>query len=269
MGLDALFGKSRVLIGMVHLGPLPGSPGYLGSMAEVIRRAVEDALALESGGLDGAVVENFGDTPFYPERVPPETVAAMAVALAEVRRAVRFPLGANALRNDAGAALALAAACGAAFVRVNVHSGASVTDQGLVQGRAHETLRLRERLWARAPEDAPLVFADVDVKHASPLGTFDLGQAAADTYYRGRADVLLVTGRGTGRETSMDDVRRVREAVPEAPVLVASGVTDRTVARAVREAHGALVGTWLKRDGQVDAPVDRERVRALVEAAKG
>jgi hypothetical protein len=260
MGLEALFGKPRVLIGMVHLGPLPGSPGYLGSMESLTRRAVEDALALESGGMDGAVVENFGDAPFYPERVPAETVAAMAVVLAEVRRAV--------LRNDAAAALALAAACAAAFVRVNVHSGASITDQGLIQGRAHETLRLRERLWARAPEDAPLVLADVDVKHASRLGRLDLGQTAQDTFRRGRADVLLVTGAATGREASFDDLRQVREAVPEAPVLVASGVSDLTVARALREAHGALVGTWLKRDGHVDAAVDRERVRALVEAAR-
>jgi uncharacterized protein len=269
MGLEALFGKPRVLVGMVHLGALPGSPGYQGAMEDLVRRAVEDALALESGGLDGAVVENFFDTPFYPDAAPPETVAAMAVILAEVRRAVRFPVGANVLRNDAAAALGLAAACGAEFIRVNVHTGASVTDQGLVQGRAHETLRLRERLWAGVDDAAPLIFADVDVKHASPLSPYDLGQMAEDTFRRGRADVLLVTGSGTGREASFDDLRRVREAVPEAPVLVASGVTDRTVARAIREAHGALVGSWLKRDGQVASPVDRERVRALVEAAKG
>lgn len=269
MGLEGLFGKPRVLVGMVHLGALPGSPGSQDSMEELVRRAVEDALALESGGMDGAVVENFFDAPYYPDAAPAETVAAMAVILAEVRRAVRFPVGANVLRNDAAAALALAAACGAEFIRVNVHTGASVTDQGLVQGRAHETLRLRERLWARADDQAPLLFADVDVKHASPLAPYDLGQMAEDTFRRGRADVLLVTGGGTGREASYDDVRRVREAVPEAPVLVASGVTDRTVARALREAHGALVGSWLKRDGRVAAPVDRERVRALVEAAKG
>jgi membrane complex biogenesis BtpA family protein len=268
MSLEACFGKPRVLLGVVHLLPLPGSPGYLGSMDAIIERALADARALEGGGLDGAVVENFGDAPFYPERVPSETVAAMAVALAEMRGTVGFPLGINVLRNDAHAAHALAAVCGAKFVRVNIHTGAAVTDQGVIHGRAHETLRLRESLWATEPGKRPLLFADVAVKHATPLGAADLAQMAEDTFRRGGADVLLVTGSGTGKETSFDDVQSIREVVPEAPVLVASGITDRTVARAVREAHGAIVGSWLKRDGKVQEPVDTGRVRALVEAAR-
>jgi len=269
MPLESLFGKPRVVVGMVHLGALPGSPHYAGSLERVIEAALADARALEEAGLDGLVVENFGDVPFHAEHVPSETVAAMAVALAAIGSAVRFPLGVNVLRNDARSALGLCAATRASFVRVNVHVGASVTDQGLVQGRAAETLRERSRLWAGAPESAPFVFADVDVKHASPLGIADLTLLAEDTYARGGADVLLVTGSGTGKEASFDDVRRVRQAVPDAPVLVASGVTDRTLARALQEAHGAIVGTWLKRDGKVGNPVDPARARALVAAARG
>jgi uncharacterized protein len=268
MPLESLFGKPRVVIGMVHLGALPGSPHFAGSLDQVVEAAVADARALEEAGLDGVVVENFGDVPFFAERVPPETVAAMAVALTAIGAATRFPLGANVLRNDARAALGLCAATRASFVRVNVHVGASVTDQGWVEGRAAETLRERSRLWAGAAGSAPLLFADVDVKHARPLGESDLGRIAEDTYERGRADVLLVTGSGTGKEASFEDLRRVRQAVPEAPVLVASGVTDRTVSRALSEAHGAIVGTWLKSDGRVGNPVDPARARALVAAAR-
>ena len=269
MPLESLFGKPRIVIGMVHLGALPGSPHYAGALDRVIEAALADARALEEAGLDGLVVENFGDVPFHAEHVPAETVAAMAVALVAIGSAVRFPIGVNVLRNDVRSALGLCAATRASFVRVNVHVGASVTDQGLVQGRAAETLRERSRLWAGAPESAPFVFADVDVKHASPLGTADTALLAEDTYARGGADVLLVTGSGTGKEASFDDVRRVRQAVPDAPVLVASGVTDRTLARALQEAHGAIVGTWLKRDGKVGNPVDPARARALVAAARG
>jgi len=269
MPLESLFGKPRVVIGMVHLGALPGSPHYAGSLDRVVEAAVADARAIEEAGLDGIVVENFGDVPFHAEQVPSETVAAMAVALAALGGVVRFPIGVNVLRNDVRSALGLCAATRASFVRVNVHVGASVTDQGLLQGRAAETLRERSRLWAGALENAPLVFADVDVKHASPLGISDLALIAEDTYARGGADVLLVTGSGTGKETSFEDVRRVRQAVPEAPVLVASGVTDRTLARALQEAHGAIVGTWLKRDGKVGNPVDPLRARALVAVARG
>ena len=269
MGLESLFGKPRVLIGMVHLGPLPGSPRWGGSLDQVIAAAVEDAHALAEGGLDGLVVENFGDTPFYADHVPAETIAAMALAVVSVRAATPFPIGVNVLRNDARAALGLCAATGAHFVRVNVHVGASATDQGVIQGHAAETLRERSRLWAGAPDRAPLLFADVDVKHARPLGESDLALLAEDTYTRGDADALLVTGSGTGKEASFDDVLRVRDAVPDAPVLVASGVNERTVARAMHEAHGAIVGTWLKRDGRVDQPVDPARVRALVAASRG
>jgi len=112
------------------------------------------------------------------------------------------------------------------------------------------------------------IFADVDVKHASPLAPYDLGQMAEDTFRRGRADVLLVTGAAPAARPPTTTCGGARGGARSA-VLVASGVTDRTVARALREAHGALVGSWLKRDGRVAAPVDRERVRALVEAAKG
>jgi membrane complex biogenesis BtpA family protein len=268
MTLENCFGKSRVLLGVVHLPPLPGSPNYSGSMEQILEYALADARALEEGGLDGAVVENFGDTPFLPDSVPPETVASMAVVLAEIRRQNGFPLGVNLLRNDAHGALALSAACGAQFIRVNIHTGTAATDQGVISGKAHETLRLRDSLWARDAERKPLIFADVAVKHATPIGTPALEQMAEDTFHRGGADVLLVTGEGTGKETSFDDVQRIRQAVPEAPVLIASGITDQTVARAVREAHGAIIGSWLKRDGRVHEPVDVKRVRAIVEAAR-
>ena len=269
MGLEAVFGKPSALLGMVHLGPLPGSPRFAGSLDNVVAAALTDARVLEECGLDGLVVENFGDTPFHAERVPPETIAAMAIAVSALRAAVHFPIGVNVLRNDARAALGLCAATGASFLRVNVHVGASATDQGVIEGRAAETLRERARLWAGFAAPAPLLFADVDVKHARPLGETDLGRLAEDTYERGGADVLLVTGSGTGKEASFDDARRVREGAPEAPVLIASGITDRTVGRALREAHGAIVGTWLKRDGRVGNPVDPARVRALVAAARG
>ncbi len=267
LGLDLVFGKPRVLLGVVHLLPLPGSPGYRGSMDEILERAMSDAHALETYGMDGAVIENFGDAPFFPGRVPAETVAAMARVVTELARARKFPLGVNVLRNDAEAALGVAAACDARFVRINVHVGASLTDQGIVQGEAHLTLRRRKALWPDG-QRWPLLFCDVDVKHAAPLAPRDIGDWAEDTYRRGDADVLLVTGRGTGKEPTWADVKRVREAVPEAVVLVASGVTEATVGRALSEAHGAIVGSALERDGRAGGPVDPNRVRSLVEAAK-
>ncbi|MBI2467334.1 MAG: BtpA/SgcQ family protein [Candidatus Rokubacteria bacterium] len=248
---------------MVHLAPLPGSPRWDGSLAAVVERAVADARALEAGGFDACLVENWGDAPFSAGRVDPAAVAAMAVAVAEVRRAVRLPVGVNVLKNDAQAALAVAAATGAAFIRVNVHVGAVVADQGLIQGDAHGTLRYRRLLGT----DTRL-FVDVGGKHAVPLAPVELEQVARDAAYRGLADALVVSGVATGEATPVGDVKRVRAAVPDRPLLVGSGVTPDSVADLLQVADGAIVGTWIKHDGRTANPVDPARVAALVRAAR-
>ncbi|MDD5199059.1 MAG: BtpA/SgcQ family protein [Terrimicrobiaceae bacterium] len=251
----------HALIGVIHLKPLPGSPRWQGDFPAISKSAVADARAFEQGGADLLVIENFGDVPFTKGAVPAETVAAMAVASAAIRATVRLPLGFNVLRNDAHAALALCAACGGSFIRVNVHTGAMVTDQGLIEGHAFETVRLRQRL-------APTVnlFADVLVKHASPLGDLPIEIAARDTVERGLADALIVSGTGTGVATKIDDVRRVRAACPDTPILLGSGVTAANVGGYLEFANGFIVGTSVKRGGDIAKPVDERRVVALRKA---
>jgi membrane complex biogenesis BtpA family protein len=252
------------LIGMVHAAPLPGSPRWSGSMQRVVDAAVADARALVEGGMDALLLENYGDAPFTPGRVEPATVAALAVVAREIRTALpAVPLGINVLKNDARAALAVAAAVGARFIRVNVHAGAVVADQGLVQSDAHATLRDRRLLGADVA-----IFADVGGKHAAPLVPVELEQHARDLTHRGLADGLVVSGQATGATTPIGDVKRVRSAVPDVPLLVGSGVTPETVAELLSVADGAIVGTSLKHRGDVASPVDPERVRRLVDAAR-
>ncbi len=265
---DSLFsglpaGSPRVM-GVVHLAPLPGSPGYdeKAGMTGILDRALRDAASLAGGGMAGIVVENFGDAPFWKDAVPPETVAAMARAATEIRRTVTIPVGINVLRNDALAALGIAAACQADFIRVNVLCGAMVTDQGVIEGRAAEVLRMRRALGSRA-----LIFADVLVKHAAPLGAVDLVQAAEDTLERGGADALLLTGSGTGKPASLADAARLRKAMPDASLVVASGVTEETAGEWLRACDGAIVGTWVKKHGRLSEEVDAGRVKRLLAAA--
>jgi len=254
----------RTVIGMVHLVPLPGSPRWAGSMRDVIAAALADARALIDGGVDALLVENFGDAPFTPGRVEPATIAAMSVAAAEMRRA--FPgtlLGLNVLKNDARAALAVAAAVGAEFIRVNVHAGVVLADQGVVQSDAYGTLRDRRLLGV----DVAIV-ADVGGKHAVPLAPVETEQMARDLVHRGLADALVVSGAATGQATPLGEVKRVRSAVPDIPLLIGSGVTAETAAELLSVADGLIVGTSVKRDGDVRQPVDRARVEKLVAAAR-
>jgi membrane complex biogenesis BtpA family protein len=254
----------RTVIGMVHLVPLPGSPRWAGSMRDVIAAALADARALIDGGVDALLVENFGDAPFTPGRVEPATVAAMSVVAAAVRRELpRTSLGLNVLKNDARAALGVAAAVGAEFIRVNVHAGAVLADQGVVQSDAYGTLRDRRLLGVDVA-----ILADVGGKHAVPLAPVETEQMARDLVHRGLADALVVSGAATGQATPLGEVKRVRSAVPDVPLLIGSGVTAETAAELLSVADGLIVGTSVKRDGDVRQPVDRARVEKLVAAAR-
>jgi membrane complex biogenesis BtpA family protein len=251
-----------LLIGVAHLLPLPGAPRYGGDLEAVVSRAVSDARRLADGGMHAVIVENFGDSPFYGSDVPKETVAAMTRVAREVVSAVPLPIGVNVLRNDPLAALAVAGASGAAFIRVNVHVGAKWTDQGLVVGRAAETLRFRQAMCPTVK-----ILADVAVKHASPVTPRPIEDEAEDCFLRGHADALVVTGRATGAAIDGDSLARVRERVPGAPLLAGSGVTATSARSVFEHADGAIVGTTLKVDGAVLDAVDVERVRSLVAAA--
>lgn len=252
---------SRPLFGMVHLRALPGSP-FAEPIDRVVAAALTDAEALAEGGAAAILVENFGDRPFH-RQVGPATVAAMTRLITGIRGAVDIPVGVNVLRNDPLAALAIAAATGATFVRVNVLVGAMLTDQGIIEGDAAEVQRLRVRL---CPDVH--VFADHMVKHAAPLASYDPMQLAKDLRFRGLADAILVTGRETGHAADPDRFALIREATPDTPLLAASGMTEETAA-ALRDIDGAIVGSSLKKDGILDNPVDRDRVRRIVAALKG
>src|SRR5205807_454266 len=192
--LPYLLNKSqKSLIGVVHLRPLPGSPCWQGDLEKAIALAVTDAAAYQTGGAQALFIENFGDIPFSKAAAGPETVAAMAAAGRAIHATVKLPIGFNVLRNNARAALALCAACDGTFIRVNVHTGAMLTDQGLIEGNAYDTLRYRQQICPRAQ-----IFADVHVKHAVPLGDCSIEDSARDTIERGLADALIVSGAGTG-----------------------------------------------------------------------
>jgi len=265
MTLDWMGGRS--VVGMIHLDALPGAPAFDGDREAIREGMRRDARRLEDGGVDALLVENFGDAPFHADDVPKHVVASMTALVRELADVVDLPLGVNVLRNDAEAALSIAAAAGASFVRVNVHTGARLTDQGVVTGRAAETVRLRDRLDADVS-----ILADVDVKHSAPLADRPLSEDIAELVERGQADGLIASGAGTGQAmdwTQLEQVVDSRDAIDDAvPVFVGSGVTSETVADTLALADGAIVGTALKEDGRTTAPVDTERVRRLVTAAR-
>ncbi|MFQ5709670.1 MAG: BtpA/SgcQ family protein [bacterium] len=257
MKFHDLFKAQKPLIACVHLVPLPGSPRYAGNMRKVYETALSEVEIFKRHPIDGLIVENFRDMPFYPDKLPPETVAALAAVTREIARVAHVPVGVNALRNDAQAALAVATATEADFIRVNVHMHAVVSDQGILQGASHETLRLRAALRSNV-----LIFADVAVKHAAPLADRGLALESRDLSERGLADALIVSGDFTGAATRVEDIDMVRKNTA-LPILVGSGVTSGNLDKIYAKVDGLIVGSYFKKDGKADNLVQEERVAAF------
>lgn len=263
MDLNQIFKTPYPIIGVVHLLPLPTSPRWGGSLKAVLDRAEREATALASGGVDGIIVENFFDAPFTKEQVDPAVVSAMSLIVHRLMNMVPVPIGINVLRNDAQSALAIATCTQAQFIRVNVLTGVMATDQGLIEGRAHELLRYRRELGSDVK-----IFADVLVKHARPLSSPNLTVAVQDTIERGLADAVILSGWATGSPPTLEDLELASAAAAGTPVFIGSGADWENISSLMQAANGVIVSSSLKRHGRREQPIDPIRVSRFVEAAR-
>jgi membrane complex biogenesis BtpA family protein len=261
--IETIFGRRKAVIGVIHLRALPGAPDYHGEpMPGLVDFALTEAAAYKAGGVDGLIVENHGDIPFAkPDRIGPETVASMAVIADAVRRASGLPIGVNVLANGALAALAIAKASGAAFVRVNQWANAYVANEGFVEGPAGEATRYRAWLHGRDVK----IFADVHVKHGAHAITADrsIQELARDNEFFD-ADVAIATGQRTGDAVTTEELQAIADGTA-LPVVVGSGVTPDNVRDILRIADGVIVASALKQDGVWWNPVDPDRLRRFME----
>ncbi|MDJ0618505.1 MAG: BtpA/SgcQ family protein [Calothrix sp. MO_192.B10] len=262
MDLYQVFKTRTPIIGVVHLLPLPTSPRWGGNLKAVIDRAEQEATALASGGVDGIIVENFFDAPFTKKQVDPAVVSAMTVIVQQIQSLVTIPIGLNVLRNDAQSGLAIASCVEAQFIRVNVFNGVMATDQGLIEGEAHQLLRYRRELGSDVK-----IMADVLVKHARPLGAINLTNAVQDTIERGLADAVILSGWATGSPPTQEDLELASSAAKGTPVLIGSGASWENIAKLMQAADGVIVSSSLKRHGRRELPIDPNRVNQFVEAA--
>lgn len=259
-----LFRSDKAIIGMIHLLPLPGSPAYEGWSIDIIEEhALREARILEENGVDGLIVENMWDLPYYSgwKRIPPEEMTAHAVIARHVVKNVGLPVGITVIHNGGRVALSIAKASGAKFIRVCLYTGAAIWDTGeLDHGNAADLMRLRKWLYA---EDIKF-FVDVVKKHSVVFPGINLETHStwADFYL---ADAIIVTGRMTGEPPTPDDVRVVKEIVGDTPVLIGSGLTPENADKLLKHADGAIVGTYFKVNGYTQNPIDPERVKRLME----
>ena len=260
--IRSIFGTRRALIGVIHVGALPGAPGSRETVDAIATAATADARAYREAGFSGLMVENMHDRPYLRREVGPEVVAGMTVVAQAVRReAPDLPLGIQVLAGANRESIAIAHATGARFVRVEGFVFAHVADEGLMQSDAGTLLRYRRQVGA----EAVAVFADVKKKHSAHAITADMEIAetarAAEFFL---ADGVIVTGTSTGRPADPAEVEAVADAV-SIPTLVGSGITPDNIGDFGR-ADAFIVGTSPKREGLWSNPVDPARAAALVKA---
>jgi membrane complex biogenesis BtpA family protein len=263
--LEDLFGVPKPVMGMIHLWPLPGAPGYRGyGMQTIIENALRDGEALVEGGVDGLMVENMWDLPYYVGTdVKPEAMTAQAVAAAEVVKRFPLPVGINVIHNGGVVCLSIAVASGARFIRVCVLTGARLWDTGeFDHGCAAELIRKRKELHA---EDIH-IFADVDKKHSVAFPGLTLATHIEWTQFYG-ADALIVSGTMTGAEPNLADLKEAK-GLAKRPILIGSGANEENITSFLQYADGVIIGSSLKKDGVMENPVDPERVRRFVQAVR-
>jgi membrane complex biogenesis BtpA family protein len=260
--LERTFGVRKPVIAMLHLPGLPGRPWH--DRTAGVDRAVEvvgrDLAVLQDAGVDGVLFCNEADIP-YQLKVGPEIAAAMASVVGQLKRDARVPFGVNLLW-DAVASLAVARATGARFIR-EVMTGVYESDLGMIEPRIGEIAGYRTAIGA----DDVLLFDNIQPEFASAIGRRSVAQRAKGAAFLG-VDAILISGPAAGTSFEMSDLKSAKDAVPDVPVIANTGVRADRIADIFAVADGAIVGTSLKRDGVTWNPVDPDRARALVDAAR-
>jgi membrane complex biogenesis BtpA family protein len=261
-----IFGTDKALIGMIHCLPFPGAPRYRGTaMSTIYDAAMRDAEALMEGGMHGLIIENHGDIPFSkPNDIGHETSAFMSVVTDRISRATGIPIGINVLANAPIPAFAIAMAGGAKFIRVNQWANAYVANEGFMEGRAAEAMRYRSALRAEHIK----VFADSHVKHGAHAITADrtIEELTRDLAFFD-ADAVIATGQRTGNSATIEEIETIGSAT-HLPLLVGSGVTKENIGEILKRTNGVIVASSLKEGGVWWNPVELDRVKAFVEAAR-
>lgn len=258
-----LTGKNVSLIGMVHVRALPGTPRNQMTIREIRQTAVQEAQQLRQAGFDALLLENMHDVPYLKRSAGPEIVACMASVALSVREAVDCPIGVQILAGANREALAVAQAAGAQFIRAEGFVFAHVADEGIMESDAGELLRYRRMIGA----EGILIFADIKKKHSSHAITSDvnLGETAHAAEFFG-ADALVITGIATGSPTSAQDLIEARRGA-SLPLVVGSGATPENIRELWHHAQAFIVGSYLKKNGQWDQPLDMERLNRFIEAS--
>ena len=258
--MSSLFTRTKPVIGVIHVGALPGTPRGSQTVAELVRQAKEEARVYRECGVDGFIIENMHDVPYLKGEVGPEIVAAMTAIGIEVKSECGLTVGVQILAGANIQAMAVAHAAGLDFIRAEGYAYAHVADEGLIEASAAKLLRYRKMIGAERVQ----VWADVKKKHSAHAITADvsLGQTAETVEFMG-ADCVIVTGSVTGEAPRVADVKEAKSHC-HLPVFLGSGISEANIDQFYNEADGFIIGSAFKVDGLWSNTIDPTRVTRFI-----
>lgn len=254
--MTSLFSQVKPVVGVIHVGALPGTPRNTENVAELVKSAIREAMMYRECGVDAVYIENMHDVPYLRGEVGPEIVAAMTAIGTEVKSVAGLPVGIQILAGANVEAMAVAHAARLDFIRAEGYAYAHVADEGLIQASAATLLRYRRMIGATHVQ----VWADIKKKHSAHAITADvsLGTTAETVEFMG-ADSVIVTGNVTGEAPTVTDVQEAKTHC-HVPVVLGSGISEDNINEFYHEADGFIVGSAFKIDGHWANTVDPSRV---------
>ncbi len=255
---------SKLVIGMIHVDALPGTPKYSGNIDKIIENAIEEALIFKSAGIDGIMIENMHDVPYLNDDSGPEITATMAIIAYEIKRQTKLFAGIQILAAANKEAMAIALAANLDFIRAEGFVFAHVADEGVIESNAGTLLRYKKQIGA----DNVMVFTDIKKKHSSHSLTSDVSivsTAKAAEFFL--SDGIIITGSSTGVEVDISDLTQVKQN-SNLPVIIGSGITAENICYYYKLADIFIVGSYFKKDGNWENKVDIERVEKLLSIMK-
>jgi len=266
--LKEIFGTYKPIIGMVHLNPTPGTPGYdsAAGISGIVDRAIKDTDSLVKGRVDGIMVENQWDRPWSkPDEIGPETVATMTSVIQQLRNRFDTPMGVNVHLNGVCQAIAIAQATGCRFIRAFELANAYISASGIIEAAGPKSIRYRKYLQA---EDKIMIFADFHVKHGSHQITADKSlEEQAEDIEEAMGDAIIVTGLKTGSPPERCDIELIRKTVT-IPILIGSGLSADNLNDLFPLVDGAIVGSYFKENAKMCNLIDTDRVKRFTDMVK-
>ncbi len=258
---ESVFKVAKPVVGMIHIGALPGTPQYAGSVNRIIDTAVKEAALYIRAGIDALAIENMHDVPYLKKEVGHEVSSLMGVIGYEIKKLNKVPCGIQILSSANKAALAVAKSAGLDFIRAEGFVFGHVADEGYVDACAGDLLRYRKNMDA----DHIAIFTDIKKKHSSHAITADVDiveTAKAAEFFL--SDGLVVTGSATGVVADLEEIKAIKNKC-KIPVLVGSGITFENIEKYIPVCDAMIVGSYFKKGGYWANELEYERIVVFME----